>query len=41
MTGESGYVITPADRATLLRGPLGRVLMLAGGGAGRAGPGPA
>ena len=30
MTGESGYVITPADRAALLRGPLGAVLMLAG-----------
>ena len=30
MTGESGHVITPADQATLLRGPLGAVLMLAG-----------
>ena len=30
MTGESGYVITPADRAALLRGPLGAILMLAG-----------
>ena len=30
MPGESGYVIGPADRTTLLRGPLGAILMLAG-----------
>jgi mannose-6-phosphate isomerase-like protein (cupin superfamily) len=30
MPGDSGYVITPSDRATLLRGPLGAVLMLGG-----------
>ena len=28
--GSSGYVITPADRAALLEGPLGAVLMLGG-----------
>ena len=31
MPGDSGYVITPADRTTLLAGPLGAVLMLGGG----------
>jgi len=30
MPGESLYVITPADRTTLLQGPLGAVLMLGG-----------
>lgn len=30
MAGESGYVVTPADRTTLLRGPLGAVLLLSG-----------
>ena len=30
MPGESGYVITPADRTTLLQGPLGAILMLGG-----------
>ena len=30
MPGESEYVIGPADRTTLLRGPLGAVLMLGG-----------
>jgi hypothetical protein len=30
MPGNSEYVITPSDRTTLLRGPLGAVLMLAG-----------
>ena len=31
MPGESLYVITPADRTTLLQGPLGAILMLGGG----------
>jgi len=30
MPGESLYVITPADRTTLLQGPLGAILMLGG-----------
>ena len=30
MRGESGYVIGPADRTTLLQGPLGAILMLGG-----------
>jgi hypothetical protein len=30
MPGESPFVITPAERATLLRGPLGAILMLGG-----------
>ena len=30
MPGESLYVITPADRATLLQGPPGAILMLGG-----------
>jgi mannose-6-phosphate isomerase-like protein (cupin superfamily) len=30
MSGDSGYVITPAGRTTLLSGPLGAVLMLGG-----------
>jgi len=30
MPGESGYVIGPADRATLLRGPLCAILMQRG-----------
>ena len=30
MPGESGYVIGPADRTTLLQGPLGAILMLGG-----------
>jgi mannose-6-phosphate isomerase-like protein (cupin superfamily) len=30
MPSDSEYVITPADRATLLTGPLGAVLMLGG-----------
>ena len=30
MPGESHYVITPADRTTLLQGPLGAILMLGG-----------
>ena len=30
MPGESPYVITPADRTTLLQGPLGAILMLGG-----------
>jgi hypothetical protein len=30
MPSDSSYVITPADRATLLTGPLGAVLMLGG-----------
>jgi len=30
MPGESRYVITPADRTTLLQGPLGAILMLGG-----------
>jgi quercetin dioxygenase-like cupin family protein len=30
MSGDGGYVITPADRETLLNGPLGAVLMLGG-----------
>jgi hypothetical protein len=30
MPGESGYVIGPEDRTTLLRGPLGAILMLGG-----------
>ena len=30
MHGESGYVVSPADRTTLLQGPLGAILMLGG-----------
>ena len=30
MPGASPYVITPADRTTLLQGPLGAILMLGG-----------
>jgi len=30
MSGASGYLVTPSDRATLLEGPLGAVLMLGG-----------
>jgi len=30
MPGQSGYVISPADRTTLLQGPLGAILMLGG-----------
>src|SRR5215471_448600 len=30
MPGESGYVISPADRTTLLQGPLGAILILGG-----------
>ena len=30
MPGESGYMIGPADRTTLLQGPLGAILMLGG-----------
>jgi hypothetical protein len=30
MPGERGYVISPADRTTLLEGPLGAFLMLGG-----------
>jgi hypothetical protein len=30
MSGDSGFVITPADRESLLHGPLGAVLMLGG-----------
>ncbi len=30
MSGDSGFVITPGDRETLLHGPLGAVLMLGG-----------
>jgi quercetin dioxygenase-like cupin family protein len=30
MPGDSGFVITPADRESLLHGPLGAVLMLGG-----------
>ena len=30
MSGDSEYVITPADRTTLLQGPLGAILMLGG-----------
>lgn len=28
MSGDSGYLVTPSERMTLLRGPLGAVLML-------------
>jgi hypothetical protein len=31
MSGDGGFVIGPADRETLLHGPLGAVLMLGGG----------
>jgi len=30
MSGHSEYVITPADRTTLLQGPVGAILMLGG-----------
>jgi hypothetical protein len=30
MPGESGYVISPADRTTLPQGPLGAILMPGG-----------